>query len=190
MMTRRQLLKSGLLGLAGLSLTQPTQAQQASHRYGIVGRTAAELDIDYWIDKDGKPTSFKLADHENKWVFLKCFQSWCPGCHSHGLPALKKISEALADNPKVVFAGIQTVFEGYGVNTIDKVRETQLQYNLQMPMGHNPGKAEQMPPSVMMNYRTGGTPWMILINPDRKVVYNDFSINADNAIKFLIEETS
>lgn len=190
MLTRRQILQSGLLGLAGLNLTHPLQAQQASSRYGIVGQKAAELDIDYWIDKKGNPTSFKLGDHENKWVFLKCFQSWCPGCHSHGLPAVKKISEALAENPHVVFAGIQTVFEGYGVNTIEKVRETQLQYNLQMPMGHNPGIAESTPPSVMMNYRTGGTPWMILISPQRKVVFNDFSINADKAIEFLNVQTS
>ena len=156
--------------------------------YGIVGKNAPELEVDYWIDEDGKPTSsFKLADNAGKWVFLKCFQSWCPGCHSHGLPAVKKISEALAGNPNIAFAGIQTVFEGRGVNTVDKVRKTQLQYDLKMPMGHDPGDDRSR---TMMAYRTGGTPWMILINPNREVVYNDFGIDADKAIEFLQRETA
>ena len=186
MITRRNLLKSSLLGLGAMAL--PPKAISSSH-YGITGRSAPELEIDYWIDKDGKPTSFKLSEHPDKWVFLKCFQSWCPGCHSHGLPALKTISEALKDNPKVVFAGIQTVFEGYSINTIDKVRSTQLQYDLQLPMGHDAGN-EGASPLTMVNYRTGGTPWMILIDPQRRVVFNDYRINVDKAIEFLQKETA
>ena len=189
MTTRRDFLKTSLLSFGALSLANPTSSFAAPSNYGIVGQHAPELEVDYWIDKDGKPTSFQLADHKEKWVFLKCFQSWCPGCHSHGLPALKKISEALKDNPKVVFAGIQTVFEGFGTNTVDKVRKIQLQYDLQMPMGHDPG-AHGMSPSTMANYRTGGTPWMILINPQHEVVYNEFNINADKTIEFLTQQTS
>ncbi len=173
--------------MTGLALTPTANAQTSG--YGIVGQQAPELDLDYWIDKNGKPTNFKLIDHIGKWVFLKCFQSWCPGCHSHGLPAVKKISEALAGNPNVVFAGIQTVFEGHGVNTIDKVRKIQLQYNLQFPMAHDAGKPKGTS-QTMINYRTGGTPWMILINPQGTVVFNDFGINAENTIKFLKEETA
>ncbi len=188
MITRRNFLEKSLLGFGALTLSNPTITNASSSRYGIVGQAAPELEIDYWIDKDGKPTSFNLADHKDKWVFLKCFQSWCPGCHSHGLPALKKISEALKDNPKVVFAGIQTVFEGFSTNTVDKVRETQLQYDLQIPMGHNPG-SHGVSPSTMSSYRTGGTPWMILINPQHYVVYNEFNINADKAIQFLTDQT-
>ncbi len=184
MLSRRTLIKSSLwsLGMFGLSGALKTNA--ASSRYGITGRIAPELKVNYWIDKDGDPDNFILADHEGKWVFLKCFQSWCPGCHAHGFPALKKISDALADNPKVACAGIQTVFEGHYTNTVDKVREIQLQYDLQIPMGHDPG-VDGKHPSTMADYRTGGTPWMILISPNREVVYNDFSINADKAIEFL-----
>ncbi len=92
----------------------------------------------------------------------------------------------LADNPHVVFAGIQTVFEGSWVNTQKKVRKTQLQYDLKMPMGHDPGEERSF---TMVDYRTGGTPWMILINPEGIVVFNDFSINADKAIEFLNAQT-
>ncbi len=189
MPTRRTVIKSGLLSSLGLfGLSAEIKVNAASSQYGITGRIAPELKVDYWIDKDGDSTNFKLADHEGKWVFLKCFQSWCPGCHAHGFPALKKISDALAGNPKVAFAGIQTVFEGHYTNTVDKVREIQLQYDLQIPMGHDPG-IDNKHPATMADYRTGGTPWMILISPERKVIFNDFNINADKVIEFLKTQT-
>jgi thiol-disulfide isomerase/thioredoxin len=190
MITRRSVLKSGLVAFGATAiLSRSNFGIAATSNYGIKGQIAPELQVDYWIDENGDPTTFKLADHEDKWIFLKCFQSWCPGCHSHGFPALKQISEALADNPNIVFAGIQTVFEGHYTNTIDKVREIQLQYDLRMPMGHDPGR-ESGSPKTMVDYRTGGTPWMILISPDRKVIFNDFSINVEKAIAFLATQTS
>ncbi|MFT5112920.1 MAG: thiol-disulfide isomerase/thioredoxin [Parasphingorhabdus sp.] len=157
---------------------------QASNHYGIVGQTAPELSLSGWIDGDGEPTSFALADHPGKWVFLKCFQSWCPGCHSHGLPAFKEIAHHFANNSGIAFAGIQTVFEGFGVNTPDKVRETQLRYELDVPMVHDAG-ADGKRSQTMIDYRTGGTPWMIVITPDREVVFNDFGIDVAKAIEFL-----
>ena len=66
--------------------------------YGIRGRMAPELEVDYWIDAHGAPTRrFKVSEAGGKWVFLKCFQKWCPGCHSHGLPTLKRVADAFAD---------------------------------------------------------------------------------------------
>ena len=139
MITRRGMLKTGLVALGTTLFSRHRLVMAASSDYGIKGLTAPELQVDHWIDGNGDATTFSLSDHQRKWIFLKCFQSWCPGCHSHGFPALKKISDALADNPGVAFAGIQTVFEGHSTNTVDKVREIQLQYDLRLTMGHDPG---------------------------------------------------
>ncbi len=189
MITRRKLIKSGLFGFGAIALSKSSLVRAASAGYGIKGRVAPELKVNYWIDRNGKPTGFRLSEHEQKWVFLKCFQSWCPGCHAHGFPALKKISDALSDNPRIAFAAIQTAFEGRYVNTADKVREIQLQYDLRLPMGHDPGGINGRP-YTMTDYRTGGTPWMILINPERQVVFNDYSINVDRVIEFLVKQTT
>ena len=183
-MNRRQLIQS-ILGISALpALAFSAEGYAASSSRGIVGQQAPELDVDFWIDAEGNPTDFKLAQHDGKWVVLKCFQSWCPGCHKHGFPSVKKMSDALASNQNVVFAGIQTVFEGYSINTKDKVREIQLQYDLRMPMGHDPGSSAGQP-LTMKNYRTGGTPWIIVIDPQRNVVFNGFSIDTDKAIDYL-----
>jgi len=40
----------------------------------------------------------------------------------------------------------------------------------------------------MISYQTGGTPWIILINPKGEVVFNDFRVDADKLIKYLSEQ--
>ncbi len=188
-MERRKFIQSAVAALGSAALLGPSVAAATRVDYGIRGRAAPELEVGYWIDGNGDPGGFRLADHAGKWVFLKCFQSWCPGCHSHGFPALKTIVDGLDGNPKIAIAGIQTVFEGHYTNTVDKLRDTQLRYDLRIPMGHDPGP-EGGHPQTMIDYRTGGTPWMILIDPAGRVVFNDFGIDAPKAVEFLRAQTA
>lgn len=175
--------------LATGSLSAKALAQSAERpKPGIEGHVAPELEVGYWIDADGKPSSFSMAESKDKWVLLKCFQNWCPGCHKSGFPTLKAFSDRFHDHPDVAIAGIQTVFEGYSSNTQEAVRELQLRYDLPIPMGHDPGNPETDSfSSTMRNYRTGGTPWLILVNPAGLVVYNGFHVNPDALIKYVEE---
>ncbi|MFK7994579.1 MAG: peroxiredoxin family protein [Granulosicoccus sp.] len=158
---------------------------------GIEGRVAPELDVDYWIDANGEPTRFSMADAKGKWVFLKCFQNWCPGCHKSGFPTLKAFSDRFHDHPDVAIAGIQTVFEGYSSNTQEAVRELQLRYELPITMGHDPGNPEtEEYSSTMVNYRTGGTPWLILVNPQGVVVFNQFHVDSEALIEYVAEKVA
>lgn len=171
--------------LLGLCVTRLVSAA----RYGIVGKPAPELEVSYWIDRNGRPTTFELAAQRGRWVYLKCFQNWCPGCHSHGFPTLKKVADVFADHEGVAIAGIQTVFEGFATNTRDAVRKLQVRYELPITMGHDPGDPDgEHRPSTMRNYRTGGTPWMILVDPDGEVVFNDYAVDADKLIAFLSKQ--
>lgn len=87
---------------------------------------AAEFYVKDWVDENGNTTNqIKLSDFKGKFKVVYCFQSWCPGCHSIGLPNLKKMIQALKGNENVVFIAIQTVFEGHHENTFDKMLETQ-----------------------------------------------------------------
>ncbi len=75
---------------------------------------APKFEVKHWTDAHGNKTQpIELSDFEGKFKILYCFQSWCPGCHSRGLPALQKMVEALKENETIVFLAIQTVFEGY-----------------------------------------------------------------------------
>lgn len=187
--SRRTFLKSSATAATALAATSMTRQALAQPAPGIEGEVAPELQVDYWIDADGKPGSFSIKESTGKWTFLKCFQNWCPGCHKHGFPTLKAFSDRFHDNPKVAIAGIQTVFEGYTSNTQEAVRELQLRYELPIVMGHDPGDPKaHTHPSTMKNYRTGGTPWLILIDPQGTVVYNHFHVDTDKLINYVASQ--
>lgn len=147
---------------------------------------APEFDVKDWVDAHGAKTEpIKLEDFKGKFKVVYCFQSWCPGCHSKGLPDLKKMVEALKDNDKVVFLAVQTVFEGHESNTYEKMLETQKQYDLKIPFGHDTGDYGRSGSNIMFNYKTGGTPWFLFIDMQDNVVFSDFHLNPDAAIEFL-----
>ena len=182
---RRRFLKaSGTAAALAIGSTSASVWSQSTR--GIEGHMAPELDVDYWIDGDGNPAHFSMSESKGKWVFLKCFQNWCPGCHSSGFPTLKAFADRFYGHPKVTMAAIQTVFEGYRSNTQDAVRELQLRYELPLVMGHDAGNPDTHDvPGTMRNYRTGGTPWLILVNPSGQVVYNGFHVDPDKLIEFI-----
>ncbi len=193
---RRSILKTGAALAAGSSMGKLAFAAEENEtaseelpKYGIEGYVAPEISLDYWIDGDGKPAEFSIEKSKGKWVFLKMFQNWCPGCHSSGFPTLKAMCDEFYGHEKVEIAAIQTVFEGYSTNTQDKVRELQLRYDIPAVMGHDPGDEESHIPSLtMINYRTGGTPWLVLISPEGNVVFNNFHVNRTKLIEYLKEQ--
>ena len=147
---------------------------------------AAEFYVKDWVDENGNTTNqIKLSDFKGKFKVVYCFQSWCPGCHSIGLPNLKKMIQALKGNEKVVFIAIQTVFEGHHENTFDKMLETQKKYDLKIPFGHDAGDDGKSRSNFMQNYQTGGTPWFVFIDQNDSVIFADFHLNVDAAITFL-----
>ncbi|WP_298902546.1 peroxiredoxin [uncultured Psychroserpens sp.] len=147
---------------------------------------APEFQVKDWIDAKGnKIDPITLSNLKGQFKVLYCFQSWCPGCHSKGLPDLKTMVEALSEHTNITFLAIQTVFEGFESNTYDKIIETQKQYNLSIPFGHDAGDDGNSRSNIMTNYQTGGTPWFIFIDKHDNVVFADFHLNVDAAITFL-----
>lgn len=147
---------------------------------------APEFNVKDWVDENGNKTGqIKLSDFKGKFKVVYCFQSWCPGCHSVGLPNLQKLVKALKGNDKVAFIAIQTVFEGHHENTFDKMLETQKKYELKIPFGHDAGEDGQSRSNFMQNYQTGGTPWFVFIDQNDLVLFADFHINVEGAIDFL-----
>jgi hypothetical protein len=154
---------------------------------GIIGQTAPELRVPIWIDGSGEElSSLKLGDLGDGHKILYCFQHWCPGCHSHGFPSLKKLVDNSADKP-VGFAVVQTVFEGADHNTRERIFEAQARYDLKIAFGHDP--AHRRYPTVMEDYRTGGTPWFIVIEPSGQVAFNSFELDADAFLSALPGES-
>lgn len=150
---------------------------------GIRGQRAQKWGVEKWLNLPEGKSSLDIEDYKGKVLYLYCFQSWCPGCHRYGFPTLKQVIKDFEGQPDVEFVAIQTVFEGFGTNTFKRAGEVAKQYGLDIPIGHSGQRGA--PSAFMRRYRTGGTPWTILIDRNGVVRYNDFHIDAGQAKKQL-----
>lgn len=169
-----------MLGVSWLAV-EPCQGQTRSR--GIVSRPAPVLDVDAWVALPAGISSLEIDDLRGKVVYLYCFQSWCPGCHSRGFPTLTKLINQFKDADDVAFVAIQTAFEGHGTNTPAAAISTAKRYKLDIPIGHDGSPSQRS--SVMQNYRTGGTPWTIIIDKDGVVRFNDFHITPERGAEMI-----
>ncbi len=154
---------------------------------------APEWNIPAWIGADGAPLKepLKLADYAGKVVVMLAFQSWCPGCHSSGFPTIQFLKREFDNSPDVRFVAVQTVFEGHSTNTLDKLLENQRKYALNIPFGHDVGsEATNSYPDIMYNYRTRGTPWILVIDGSGMVRFSDFHIDPQRGVELIKELTS
>lgn len=163
-----------------LMIFLPLEITLAGPKYGILGQQAPEFPKLTWYDeKQSKVTSPSLKSLKGKIIYLHFFQSWCPGCLSSGLPDLKRFSDKYKSNSKIKFFAIQTVFEGFLVNTSFKLKKIRKRFELQVPMAHDDGKSSGLPRSSFMRlYRSGGTPWTVIIDQTGKVIFNEFHLGS------------
>ena len=144
---------------------------------GIHGRPAQPWSVPTWTNLPEGKKALEPKDFAGKVVYLYCFQSWCPGCHSSGFPTLKELMRRYKDTDDVEFIAVQTAFEGHHTNTPEAAVKTGRRYDLDIPIGHAGSRSQK--PRMMANYRTGGTPWTIVIDRNGVVRYNDFHITPD-----------
>jgi thiol-disulfide isomerase/thioredoxin len=150
---------------------------------GIAGRSAPSWNVERWHQLPQGSDSLDVGDFKGKALYIFCFQSWCPGCNSKGFPLLKRMVERYEADPRVAFVAIQTVFEGANVNTFAKAREKTASFGLTIPVGHTEGRNGS--PPFMVDYRTGGTPWTVIVDQAGIVRFNDFHTTEDAAVKLI-----
>ena len=171
--------------LIGLLLCLPGDLDARRVR-GILGQQAPEVWAAQWQNLSRGETSFSVQRHRGRVIYLFFFQSWCPGCHSRGFPTLQAVARHYADDSDVQFAVVQTVFEGFESNSSQQAWSTMKRLGLTFPIGHDPGPRNQRS-LTMDRYRSGGTPWTVIIGPDGVVRFNGFNIKADKAIGLINE---
>lgn len=159
-------------------------AQSQHQRGGILNQTAPAITVDEWVSLPPGSTAPTPESLKGKIIYLYCFQSWCPGCHSSGFPTLQKVSNHFKDDDEVQCITIQTVFEGFHTNTPQKALKMAKDYKLtDIPVGHSGSKGKRS--SIMYGFKTRGTPWTIIIDKNGVVKYNSFHIKADAAIMMI-----
>ena len=180
---------AGILATAGLA---GLLAGQQGARYGIVGRAAPGWGNLRWQQLPKGKTSLSLSELRGKVVYVYCFQAFCPNCKTHGFPLLKRMRERFAKHDDVAFVAIQTVFEGFDHNTLDAGVALAKRFVTDVPIGFDDGSRGQAAGAgseqrrgrskraarmsrIVREWRTGGTPWTVLIDRNGVVRFNAYS---------------
>lgn len=157
-------------------------ANAQNSNYGIKDQIAPKWEVPYWIDGNGEETSIEIDQYKGKVIYMLCFQHWCPGCHSLGFPTLQYLVDKFKNEEQIAFLSVQTVFEGQRVNNKKKLAKTQEKYQLDIPFGQDDGSnMDRDYSNIMHQYKTGGTPWVIIIDKTGKVIFNDYDIDIQTA---------
>ena len=172
-----------LLALVLCALLLP--AMTDSQQLGIRGHAAPDWTIDRWLNLPAGIDALSPVDFRGRVVYLFFFQSWCPGCHSHGFPTLRATYDRYLENEEVVFIAVQTTFEGHSTNTAAKALQSVGDYSLEIPVGHAEGGDGGGLPELMRTYRTGGTPWTVIIDRQGVVRFNGFSLEPEAAERMI-----
>lgn len=152
---------------------------------GVGSLRAPDWDVESWHRLGDGKASLDVSDFAGRVIYLFCFQSWCPGCHSVGFPALRSAVDRAAGDPRIAFVAVQTVFEGFEKNTLDAALATVDKFKLDVPVGHTVSSVPHAVPKLMASYRTGGTPWTVVIGPDRVIRIEGFHPEADRTAEII-----
>jgi len=169
--------------IACVALSAVVVSPVAAQSGGIAGREAPLWRVDEWFNLPDGSTSINIDDFEGQVVYLYCFQSWCPGCHSRGFPTLQELINRFDGVEDVAFVAVQTTFEGFHTNTPENALKTAERYELDIPVGHSGADGRRS--RLMSDYRTRGTPWTVIIDPSGIVRFNDFHITPDRAERLI-----
>lgn len=150
---------------------------------GIQGLEAPPLGVKSWIQLPEGMETLDISDYKGKTVVMLLFQSTCEACQKRAFPTLKILVDKFGKTEKIAFLAIQTPFEDFSDNTESKIQASAEKFGLKIPFGHlakTPGFY-----SVNTAYKTGGTPWWVIVNPLGKVDYNGFYLNPEVAVENL-----
>lgn len=180
---RRELILLAMIIACSASAPAEEPARGGRPTAGILGRKASGWEAIAWRNLPAGKTALDVPDFSGKVVYLFCFQSWCPGCHKTGFPALQKLVTHYKDADDVAFVAIQTVFEGFQQNTPEKAWACAKKYDLEIPFGH--AGPEGARAAMMSRYGMRGTPWAAVIDAKGIVRANDFFIPPEKAITLI-----
>jgi len=167
-----------LLCLGVLNLSAADQP-----RPGILNKPAPSWGIAEWMNLPKDTKTLDIGNYKGKVLYIYGFQSWCPGCHRHGFPTLKKIVERFGDDKAVGIVAVQTAYEGFSSNGFEQAKAVAKRYGLKIPIGQSGSKNERS--KFMQRYRTGGTPWTIVVDRKGVVRFNDFHIEPSKAMDLI-----
>jgi hypothetical protein len=98
-------------------------------------------------------------------------------------PTLKTVSNHYEKDTAVAFLAVQTTFEGHATNTFARGKEVLKKFKLDLPFGQD--RAPGVRSGIMRDFKTRGTPWTIIIDPEGLIRCSSFHIAPKEAVKLI-----
>lgn len=143
---------------------------------------APPLYVSHWFNT---PEPVSLAALRGRVVAICTFQMLCPGCVLHGLPQATRLREAFSENQLAVI-GLHTVFEHHDVMGPDALKAFIHEYRLRFPIGVDELDPSSPIPRTMAAWELQGTPSLILLDREGRMVYRHFGRIEDMALGALV----
>lgn len=103
-----------------------------------------------------------IPDFAGKLLVIEAFQMLCPGCVSHGLPQVQRITQVFPSD-QVAVIGLHTVFEHHKAQgTREALAAFAHEYRLDFPIGID--RQDGRLPATMTAYEMQGTPTVVVID--------------------------
>jgi len=143
--------------------------------------TTPSLQVDKWANLPDGQDSMPL---DGKVTVVLGFSHWCGACHQFGIPVHQALEAVYADQAEVQFAYVQPDFGNLpgsafrlGLMDIEKA-------GLNGAYGMEYRKGE-LPPALVGKYGMQGTPWTLVIGPDGRVLYSDFTTEPETLVNVI-----
>lgn len=152
----------------------------------VVGSEAPSWSVERWLRPDDTP-ALDVADFRGKVVCLFVVQPTCPGCRSHGLPALEEVASHFRDDERVAVVALQPVTGARSRGTLQKSPERLTsQIDPAVPVGlcHS----VKGPPAIVNDYQIAATPWTVIIDPNGIVQFSNVTVRPEEIIRRIKEQ--
>jgi len=139
----------------------------------VIPHPAPQWDIEQWINADPG----NVDTNHNKVVVIDFFQMWCPGCNTFTGPLMQQWQDRFSDeiaSGDLVLVKIHTVFEGHSYQTTHKLKTYLKDKNITMPVGVDRHSANDYLPETKKQYKTRGTPEIVMIDRMGMIRFQQF----------------
>lgn len=147
---------------------------------GLLNKVGPELTVDQWFAIPEGLTP-RLKPNRGKVICMILFQFDCPWSREKGLPQLKAMQDAFADDPEVLLFAIHTPFRNFETNNHSNAIRLVKEIGLDIPVGQD-GSVDKRTVTYDA-YRAYGTPWFVVLDKQGVVRFNNYDFPIRDARK-------
>ncbi len=151
-----------------------------------VGEEARSWNLERWL-RPADQADLDVEDFRGRAVCLFFLQTTCPGCRSHGLPAVTEVARHFQCEERVAVVVLQSTSGPRSRSALQKgLDRLTAQLPSEVHVGHCHGVRE--PAQVLSDYQVGAAPWTVIIDPEGILQFSNLTVRPAEIIRRIEEQ--